>query len=216
MFQRSLPGSCPGHRRVCTLSAQSSRIPDAGISRRFRAGRRVEARDLRPDHRVLQEARCRERSADAGRSRHVDPGPHLLLRADLHRRRTSRRSIAIARSRGGCRGPKGLSEAQAPALAREGKPLVHIDGGLHSTEVAGPQHTLLLAYDLLLEAERSADRPHPRQRHPDAVADDQSRRPPDGRRLVHEERRHAERDRCRGSTRNTSGTTTTATPTCST
>ncbi len=45
--------------------------------------------------------------------------------------------------------PEGLSETQATALAREGKPLVHIDGGLHSTEVAGPQHTLLLAYDLL-------------------------------------------------------------------
>ncbi len=45
--------------------------------------------------------------------------------------------------------PEGLSEAQARALAREGKPLVHIDGGLHSTEVAGPQHTLQLAYDLL-------------------------------------------------------------------
>ena len=45
--------------------------------------------------------------------------------------------------------PEGLTEAQALALAREGKPLVHIDGGLHSTEVAGPQHTLLLAHDLL-------------------------------------------------------------------
>ena len=45
--------------------------------------------------------------------------------------------------------PEGLSDAQALALARQGKPLVHIDGGLHSTEVAGPQHTLLLAYDLL-------------------------------------------------------------------
>ena len=45
--------------------------------------------------------------------------------------------------------PEGLTEAQALALAKEAKPLVHIDGGLHSTEVAGPQHTLLLAYDLL-------------------------------------------------------------------
>jgi hypothetical protein len=45
--------------------------------------------------------------------------------------------------------PGGLSEARALALAREGKPIVHIDGGLHSTEVAGPQHTLQLAYDLL-------------------------------------------------------------------
>jgi hypothetical protein len=45
--------------------------------------------------------------------------------------------------------PEGLTEAQARALASEGKAIVHIDGGLHSTEVAGPQHTLQLAYDLL-------------------------------------------------------------------
>src|SRR5215213_6626606 len=45
--------------------------------------------------------------------------------------------------------PEGLTEEQARALAREGKAIVHIDGGLHSTEVAGPQHTLQLAYDLL-------------------------------------------------------------------
>jgi hypothetical protein len=45
--------------------------------------------------------------------------------------------------------PEGLSEEQARMLAREGKAIIHIDGGLHSTEVAGPQHTLQLAYDLL-------------------------------------------------------------------
>ena len=45
--------------------------------------------------------------------------------------------------------PAGLTEARALALAREGRPIVHIDGGLHSTEVAGPQHTLQLAYGLL-------------------------------------------------------------------
>ena len=48
--------------------------------------------------------------------------------------------------------PQGLTDAQAQALAREGKALVHIDGGLHSTEVAGPQHTPLLAYDLVRKA----------------------------------------------------------------
>jgi hypothetical protein len=46
-----------------------------------------------------------------------------------------------------------LSEAEARALAREGKVIVHIDGGLHSTEVAGPQHTMQLAYDLLSKAD---------------------------------------------------------------
>jgi zinc carboxypeptidase len=45
--------------------------------------------------------------------------------------------------------PQGLSEAEAHALAREGRAIVHLDGGLHSTEVAGAQQTPLLAYDLL-------------------------------------------------------------------
>jgi hypothetical protein len=48
--------------------------------------------------------------------------------------------------------PEGLSEAEARRLARDGKAFVHIDGGLHSTEVAGPQHTPLLLYDLLSRA----------------------------------------------------------------
>src|SRR5215510_247451 len=48
--------------------------------------------------------------------------------------------------------PQGLTDAEAQALVREGKALVHIDGGLHSTEVAGPQHTPLLAYGLVSKA----------------------------------------------------------------
>ncbi|MCC7125768.1 MAG: hypothetical protein IT178_13030 [Acidobacteria bacterium] len=49
--------------------------------------------------------------------------------------------------------PGDMSEAAAAALAREGKVIVHIDGGLHSSEVAGPQHTMQLAYDLLAKAD---------------------------------------------------------------
>jgi hypothetical protein len=48
--------------------------------------------------------------------------------------------------------PAGMTDAQASALAREGKAIVHIDGGLHSTEVAGGQHTSLVAYDLVSRA----------------------------------------------------------------
>jgi hypothetical protein len=48
--------------------------------------------------------------------------------------------------------PQGLTDAEARKLAREGKAFVHIDGGLHATEVAGPQHTPLLAYDLVSRA----------------------------------------------------------------
>ena len=49
--------------------------------------------------------------------------------------------------------PAGLTDAMARELAREGKPFIHIDGGLHSTEVAGAQHTPLLAYDLVSRAQ---------------------------------------------------------------
>jgi len=52
--------------------------------------------------------------------------------------------------------PQGLTDAQAEQLARDGKALVHIDGGLHATEVAGPQHAPLLAYDLLSTANQAA------------------------------------------------------------
>jgi hypothetical protein len=48
--------------------------------------------------------------------------------------------------------PQGLSEDEARRLAREGRAFVHIDGGLHSTEVAGAQHTPQLLYDLVNRA----------------------------------------------------------------
>ncbi|HWK11984.1 MAG TPA: M14 metallopeptidase family protein [Vicinamibacterales bacterium] len=54
--------------------------------------------------------------------------------------------------------PQNLTEAEAAQLAREGKALVHIDGGLHATEVAGAQHTPLLAYDLLSKVMEPATR----------------------------------------------------------
>jgi hypothetical protein len=44
---------------------------------------------------------------------------------------------------------RGLTDDEAHALARDGKAIVHIDGGLHSTEVAGGQHSIALAYKLL-------------------------------------------------------------------
>ena len=48
--------------------------------------------------------------------------------------------------------PQGLTDAEAKKLAHDGKAFVHIDGGLHSTEVAGPQHTPQLLYDLVSKA----------------------------------------------------------------
>ncbi|MDH3270062.1 MAG: M14 family zinc carboxypeptidase [Gemmatimonadota bacterium] len=43
----------------------------------------------------------------------------------------------------------GMTDADARALAAEGKAIVHIDGGLHASEVAHAQHTIQLAYDLV-------------------------------------------------------------------
>ncbi|HJR34716.1 MAG TPA: M14 family zinc carboxypeptidase, partial [Gemmatimonadales bacterium] len=45
--------------------------------------------------------------------------------------------------------PTGLGDEEARRLAREGKPFVDISGGLHASEIAGSQHTIQLAYDLL-------------------------------------------------------------------
>jgi hypothetical protein len=69
--------------------------------------------------------------------------------AELDRHRTIARRLAD---------PAGLTEAEARSLAREGKAIVHIDGGLHSTEVAGPQHTIQLAYDLATRTDAEVER----------------------------------------------------------
>ncbi len=45
--------------------------------------------------------------------------------------------------------PEGLADDEARRLAAEGRAIVHIDGGMHSSECAGHQHTLQLAYDLV-------------------------------------------------------------------
>ena len=42
-----------------------------------------------------------------------------------------------------------LNDAQALALAQSSKVIVHIDGGLHASEVAGPQHSIMLAWKLI-------------------------------------------------------------------
>ncbi len=49
--------------------------------------------------------------------------------------------------------PGNMTEEEAKALAAKGKPIVHIDGGVHATEVAGPNHTIKLVYDILSKAE---------------------------------------------------------------
>ncbi|WP_163535819.1 hypothetical protein, partial [Klebsiella pneumoniae] len=44
---------------------------------------------------------------------------------------------------------EGLTDAEAKALAETGRVIVHIDGGMHSSEVADHQLPIALAYRLL-------------------------------------------------------------------
>jgi hypothetical protein len=48
--------------------------------------------------------------------------------------------------------PAGLSDAEARRLAQQGRVFVDISGGLHASEIAGSQHTPLVAYELLSRA----------------------------------------------------------------
>ena len=57
--------------------------------------------------------------------------------ARLDRYRDISRRLALVR---------GVTDAEARALAREGKAVVWIDSGLHASEVATAQHAILLAH----------------------------------------------------------------------
>jgi hypothetical protein len=68
----------------------------------------------------------------------VISSPENLARLDEYKKTAGR----LARA-------EDLNDEQAKELARSTKVIVHIDGGLHSDEVAGTQHTMVLAYKLV-------------------------------------------------------------------
>ena len=93
----------------------------------------------------VAEATDRVRMVQAGRSAQGRPYYFALVSSAENLKRIDRyREIAQRLAH-----PSSLSDADARALVREGKAFVHIDGGLHSTEVAAPQHTPQLLYDLV-------------------------------------------------------------------
>ena len=136
---------------VCALSltgAAQSRIPTPESIVGFMPGaeHKLATYDQTIDYfKKLDAASDYMQLVDAGTSTQGRTYYFALISTPANLKKVDRyREIARRLSR-----PEGLTEAQALALAKEGKPLVHIDGGLHSTEVSGPQHTLQLAYDLL-------------------------------------------------------------------
>ncbi len=68
----------------------------------------------------------------------VISSPENLAKLDEYKADTKKLSTA-----------DGLDDAAAKALANTAKVIVHIDGGLHANEVAGAQHSMVLAYKLL-------------------------------------------------------------------
>ncbi len=136
---------------AATLAAQSSKIPTPESVVGFAAGaeHKLATYDQTIDYfKKLDAASDQMVLVEAGTSTQGRTFYFALISSKDNLKKIDRyREIARRLAR-----PEGLTEAQALALAREGKPLVHIDGGLHSTEVAGPQHTLLLAHDLLAKS----------------------------------------------------------------
>ncbi len=64
---------------------------------------------------------------------------------NLERYKEIARKLSLAR---------GVTHQEAEQLAEEGKAIVWIDGGLHATEVAPPQHHLQLVYDMVAGEDR--------------------------------------------------------------
>ncbi len=64
--------------------------------------------------------------------------------AQLEHYKDMSRRLAVAR---------GLDDAAARRMAHDIKPIIHIDGGLHASEVANHQHTIQLGYDLVAREE---------------------------------------------------------------
>ena len=152
---------------------------DAGIRARPQAGGRFLPRQLRRIAGLLPEAGAGHQQAEAG-ARGQDhargatgtspssPRPRNL--ADLDKYKDTARRLALV---------KGLTDAQAHELAHNGKVIVHIDGGLHATEVA-PRAACHPARLQPGDRHRPGDHRHSRQRHPAAVVLHQSRRPEHG------------------------------------
>ncbi len=123
--------------------AQRAAIPSPASAFGFEPGADYKLATYDQSVDYFRQAGGEQRMRQARRSRKDEPGRPCTSRW-CRRRATSRSSIDYREIARRLAHPEGLTETEARELAREGKAFVHIDGGLHATEVAGPQHTPLL------------------------------------------------------------------------
>jgi hypothetical protein len=106
--------------------------------------------------------------------------------------------------------PRGLSDAEADRLAREGRPFYYVQAGIHANEVGNSQAMLEIAHRLATEHSPYVDRPSsswfPRRTRTASSSSTTTSTPPPARTT------HAS---TRTSTRSTPAMTTTATGSCS-
>jgi hypothetical protein len=129
-----------------TLSAQSVPTPESVLG--FTVGADFHLADYEQALEYFQRldaASDRVQLVEVGKTTEGRPWYLALISSADNLRNLDRyREIALRMA-----DPGDMSESEARALATEGKALVHVDGGLHSTEVAHSQHAIQLAYDLV-------------------------------------------------------------------
>ena len=129
-----------------TARAQSIPTPESVLGARVGADFFLATYDESLEYfRQLDQASDRIQLVEIGRTSENNPWYIALISAPENLANVDRyREIAQRLAH-----PDGLTDDEARALAAEGKAIVHIDGGLHASEVAHAQHTIQLAYDLV-------------------------------------------------------------------
>ena len=117
--------------------ARSHHHAERGARLQFR--RRLPARQLQADRGLLEDARHASPTAWRSTTWGRPPRGGRSGWRSSRRRRTTRSWRDTATSRGALALAEGLTDDQARALAKEGKAVVWIDGGLHATETLGAQ-----------------------------------------------------------------------------
>ncbi len=150
--QPTLPLSLPAH--TATLSAQEIPHPDDFLGFELGADYTLaDVDELYTYYRALADASPRVVMEEIGRTTRDRPMYLLYISTEENVGQLDRWkdiSARLARARD-------LTDEQARELAREGKAVVWIDSGLHSTELAHSQHAPLLAYHMATdESEESA------------------------------------------------------------